>query len=105
MNKDTIESMNPEALILDGFDDAIIGMAERINLLPVVAYDINKIIEILTGQMDVSDLTEDEVEELLENGQSIEDKKEEMAWEYFDFNIMGAWMGEGTPVYLTIEPK
>jgi hypothetical protein len=30
---DHIGEINPDALLLDGFDDAIIGLAERINLL------------------------------------------------------------------------
>jgi hypothetical protein len=32
MSIDEISEINPQALILDGFDDAIIGIAERINL-------------------------------------------------------------------------
>lgn len=104
MNRDTIFEMNPKAYLLDGFDDAIVGMAERINLEPVVAYNINKIVEILTDQM-VVDLSEDDFEGVLEDGLTVEEKKEQMAWEYFDYNIMGAWMGEGTPVFLTMEPK
>ena len=42
-------------LFADGFDEAIIGVAERIGMEPVVAYDTNKIIEILSREM-----TEDE---------------------------------------------
>ena len=49
MFKEQIAEINPEALLVDGFDEAIIGMAERINLGPVVAYDVEKIIEILVG--------------------------------------------------------
>lgn len=47
MTKEEISEINPEALLCDGFDDAIIGMAERINLGPVVAYSISKIIDIM----------------------------------------------------------
>ena len=64
-------------LFADGFDDAIIGVAERIGMEPVVAYDVNKIIEILAR-----DMSEDE------------------AVEYFEFNILGAYMGERTPVFI-----
>ena len=64
-------------LFADGFDEAIIGVAERIGMEPVVAYDTNKIIEILSREM-----TEDE------------------AVEYFEFNILGAYMGERTPVFI-----
>jgi hypothetical protein len=84
MTRDEIAEINPEALLCDGLDDAIIGVAERINLGPVVAYDVEKIIAILSKNMEV-----DESE--LEEGETIEMKQYEMAYEYFEFNIKGAW--------------
>ena len=94
MSVDEIAEYNPEALVCDGFDEAIIGMAERINLGPVVAYDKDKMIEIIMRDMDVS-------EDDLEEGETIEDKKYEMAIEHFEYNIIGAWMGEFTPIFIT----
>jgi len=94
MLREEIEEINPEALFLDGFDDAIIGIAERINLGPVVAYDVNKIIEILANNMEVED-------DDLVDGQSIDDVKVSMAYEYFYFNIQGAWMGDFTPIFIS----
>lgn len=80
MTREEISEINPEALLLDGFDEAIIGMAERINLGPVVAYDIEKILDIMIER---DEMTYEE------------------AMEFFDFNIQGAWMGEFTPIYIT----
>jgi hypothetical protein len=65
--------------LCDGFDEAIIGMAERINLSHVVAYDVDKMLEIMVER---DGMTYEEV------------------MEYFDYNILGAWMGEYTPVYI-----
>lgn len=79
MNREEIEEINPEALLCDGFDEAIIGMAERINLSHVVAYDVDKMLEIMVER----------------DGMTYEE-----AMEYFDYNILGAWMGEYTPVYI-----
>ena len=79
MSREEIEEINPEALLCDGFDEAIIGLAERINLGPVVAYDVDKMLKIMVER----------------DGMSYED-----AMEYFDYNILGAWMGENTPVYI-----
>lgn len=90
---DLISEINPEALTCDGFDEAIIGMAERINLGPVVAYSVEKIIEILMRDMVVN-------ESDLEEGETIEDRKYSDAYEHFEFNIKGAWMGEFTPVFV-----
>jgi hypothetical protein len=67
-----------DALIMDGFDDAIIGVAERCGQPALVAYSRNRCIEILEGQgMD-----------------------HEEANEFFDFNCAGAWMGPGTPIII-----
>lgn len=82
MTPEEIAEINPKALLCDGFDDAIIGIAERINLGPVVAYSVEKIINIM--------MTRDEM--------SYED-----AYEYFDYNIRGAWVGEYTPIFITTE--
>ena len=84
MTREEIAEYNEEALFCDGFDEAIIGYAERINLGPVAAYDVNKIIEIL----------------VLRDGMTHEE-----AVEYFYFNIHGAWMGENTPVYIFKEEE
>lgn len=80
MLREEIAEINPEALLLDGFDEAIIGMAERINLGPVVAYDVEKILEIMIER----------------DGMTYEE-----AMEFFNFNIQGAWMGDFTPIYIT----
>ena len=80
MTVEEIQEINPEALICDGFDGAIIGMAERINLGPVVAYSVEKILDILINR----------------DGMTYEE-----AIEYYDYNIVGAWMGELTPVFIT----
>lgn len=82
MTPEEIAEINPDALLCDGFDDAIIGLAERINLGPVVAYSVEKIIEILMHR----------------DGMGYED-----AWDYFSYNILGAWVGENTPIFITTE--
>ena len=82
MTVDDVSEVAPEALICDGFDEAIIGVAERIGLGPVVAYDVEKILQKL----------------ITRDGMSYEE-----AVEYFDFNIQGAWMGEFTPVFIRTE--
>lgn len=79
MLREDISEINPEALLIDGFDEAIIGMAERINLGPVVAYDVEKIIQIMVER---DEMTYEE------------------AIEYFEFNILGAWVGENTPIFI-----
>jgi hypothetical protein len=62
----------------DLFDACVIGIAERINLR-VAAYDVAKVLQVL---MDHHGMDEEEAEE------------------YFDFNIAGSWVGEGSPVFV-----
>lgn len=91
--EDLIIESNPEALFLDGYDDAIIGITERINLGPLINYSKEKIIEILMKDMepDENDL----------DGRDIEDVKHEMALEFFYYNVAGSYMGENTPLITT----
>ncbi len=62
----------------DGFDDAIIGIGSRCGKPDIIVYDVNKCIKILINQ----NMTEEE------------------ARDYFDFNVVGAWVGEETPIFV-----
>jgi hypothetical protein len=74
-----IEEEHPEALTADGFDDAIIGICRRCGQPPVMAYDSNACIRILVER---DDMTREDAEE------------------FFWFNVAGAWVGPGTPVFV-----
>ena len=64
----------------DGFDEAIIGTVERFgDSEAIVLYDKEKVIQILMKEM-----------------------SREEAEEYFYYNIIGAYVGEGTPAFATI---
>jgi hypothetical protein len=80
MTRDEIAEFNEELLMLDPsyFDKAIVGVVTNVKN-QAVCYDVNKIIKIL--------MKEDKM-------------TEEEAREYFEFNILGAWVGEYTPMYL-----
>jgi hypothetical protein len=75
-----IKEENPEAMLVDGFDEAILGTCRRFGQQTTVAYDYNKVIEIL-----------------MKDGMTFEE-----AEEYFEFNIIGAWVGDGTPVFIEL---
>jgi hypothetical protein len=64
------------------YDDAIIGVARRIGMEEVVAYDANKVYEIIAKMMNTDDMLE--------------------VFEYFEFNILGAYVGERTPVFIDV---
>jgi len=72
----------PEALVADGFDDCIIGICERFGQEPIVAYDKDKMLQ-----------------KMVDDGMEYED-----AVEHFNFNIIGAWIGETTPCFIEVVP-
>jgi hypothetical protein len=73
--RDALAEWNPDALTFDGFDEALIGVVNRFGQPPLALYSFEKIIEIL-----------------LRDGGTYEE-----AVEYYEFNMIGAWVGEGTP--------
>lgn len=65
-------------LLLEGYDDCIIGVVERSGQSPVVCYDKRLVLE-----------------RLMQDGISREE-----AEEFFYYNQIGAWWGDGTPCFL-----
>jgi len=76
-NIDKLQEMYPELELLqaDGFDDAVIGIEP---LSGKVIYDIDKMITVL-------------ISEGLSNEEAIE---------YLDYNVLNAYVGEQTPIYI-----
>jgi len=67
------------AVILTGFDDAIIGLTEEFGNGPRILYSREKILQILIER----------------------DRMEyDEAMEYYDFNILGLFAGEQNPIIL-----
>jgi hypothetical protein len=64
------------------FDEAIIGIAKRIGQPDVIAYDSDKVYEVLAKMLNTEDWT--------------------VVFEYFEFNILGAYVGERTPVFVDV---
>jgi hypothetical protein len=71
----TIQELNPEAMLADGFDDCIMGYDKDGR----VVYSVEEIIATL---MERDGMTHEE------------------AIEYYDFNIECAYVGEYTPIYM-----
>jgi hypothetical protein len=75
---ENIESNHSLLMTVDGFDDCIIGVGKRCGHHDSMTYDAQKMMRKLVKQgMD----------------------KEE-AHEFFDFNILGAWVGDTTPIFI-----
>ena len=74
-----LSAFDEEMLLADGFEDAVLGVAERCGQPNLVVYDADKCIKIL---MERDGMDHDAAEE------------------FFHFNTLGAWMGEHTPLFL-----
>ena len=76
---DEIIDINPEAMLADGFDEAILGMCIQFGSEPVVAYDFNKCVEIVMER---------------------DGMEREEAIDFINFNVVGAYVGLSTPVFI-----
>ena len=70
---------NPDALWPDGFEGAYIGMARRCGQPTLAAFSYSKGVAVLMER----------------DAMSCED-----AMEWMEFNVVGAWMGEHTPIWI-----
>jgi hypothetical protein len=81
----SIEDINEEAegaILLDGFNDAIIGIVEEFGNGPRVLYSKNKILQTLEDRDGMSPFE---------------------AIEFYDYNILGLFAGEQNPIFLITE--
>ena len=78
---EVLEDENPEALFMEPrgeFDACIVGLGYRFFDGPLAIYSVDKVLGVLMADgMD-----------------------EEEAEEHFSFNVIGGWVGEGTPLFV-----
>jgi hypothetical protein len=82
INNYDIDQYAEGAIILDGLDDAIIGIVEEFGNGPRILYSKSIILNILCER------------DLMTMGE---------AEEFFDYNIIGLYAGEQNPVFLVSE--
>ena len=76
-----IESYAEGAIILDGFNDAIVGITEEFGGIKRLLYSKDKILKILQENL----MTQSEAEE------------------YYDYNILGLYANNQNPIFLYLE--
>lgn len=74
--KELAERHGEDMMMLEGFDDCVMGVVERSGLGPVLCYDQEKMMAKLCAEMG-----------------------REEAQEFFDYNVAGSWLGEKTPCF------
>lgn len=78
------EILDEDALLADGFEEAILGSVYLPAVGRVALYDVDRCLDILVKR---DGMTEDE------------------AVEYFEFNVAGAYVGPKTPLFAKVEPR
>ena len=81
-NAETIAEINSQAMLADGMDEAILGLCIQFGNSPVVAYDYENCIQILMSRDEMS---------------------REDALDFMEFNIVNAYVGMNTPVFIIKE--
>lgn len=81
---DDLELLNPEALLADGFEDALIGYTQNFHHATVAVYDYGKCVQVLVDR----------------DGMSIEE-----AEEFLSFNTLDADFGENGPLFVEMFAK
>ena len=76
--KEELEAINPSALLADGFDNALVGWGHQASREPVAISNYDKCVEILVK----------------------EGSSEEDAIEWMEYNVVSAWYGENTPIFM-----
>lgn len=76
-----LRQQNEEALTADGFDECLVGVCYQFGRPPVACYDYDACIRLL--------MTRDKMER-------------DEAVEFFEFNTLGAWVGENTPTFINL---
>jgi len=83
MNKKELDNvlsyLDEEILVMDGFEEAFIGLSRRCGQPTLATYSWKKMVEVLVSR---------------------DSMHEEEAAEFIEYNCAGAWMGELTPVIL-----
>ncbi|MFQ5339979.1 MAG: hypothetical protein ACE5F6_00375 [Anaerolineae bacterium] len=77
--RERLAKENPEALLADGLDDALIGIGRRASRHLLAVYDYETAVNVFVTR----------------DGMSREE-----AIEHMEFDVVGAWVGENTPVFL-----
>jgi len=80
IKQEIIENYGEEILMMDGYDDCIIGVVEQFGRPPIVCYNRELVIR-----------------KLMDEGMS-----EEESIEFFEYNQIGAWVGDYTPCFITL---
>jgi len=77
--RESLSEIEPDIIIYDNLNDAIVGMCARFGQPPILLYDLDVCIDILAKDAD----------------------SYESAVEHFEHNTLGTWAGDHTPAFIS----
>ncbi|NDG19282.1 MAG: hypothetical protein EB117_13550 [Betaproteobacteria bacterium] len=80
---EALSEINPDALLADGLESALVGYTVNHHHATVAVYDVDKCVQVL---VDRDGMTHEGADELL------------------DFNTLGAYVGENVPLFVKFGP-
>tara|TARA_R110000796_G_scaffold229919_1_gene347396 strand:- start:615 stop:935 length:321 start_codon:yes stop_codon:yes gene_type:complete len=86
---DYLQDSEESVMLYDNYEDAFVGLGYQQYKGPIAIYDAKKCVEILIEEY------------MLDPDCESRERAEEMAVEYFEYNSVGAWYGEGTPIFMS----
>ena len=86
---DYFQDSEESVMLYDNYEDAFVGLGYQQYKGPIAIYDAKKCVEILIEEY------------MLDPDCESRERAEEMAVEYFEYNSVGAWYGEGTPIFMS----
>lgn len=79
--REILEELNPDAILFDDCDAALVGIAGQQYKPPLAVYEYELLVQVFVDQ-----------------GMDLED-----AMEWVSFNVQGVWAGDHTPLILGLE--
>jgi len=76
--RDELREIDPDIIMYDNLNDAIVGLCARFGQPPILIYDLDRCVDIL-----------------MNDGGTYE-----QAIEHFEFNTLGNWAGDYTPAFI-----
>tara|TARA_R110001583_G_scaffold78415_2_gene212573 strand:- start:1 stop:321 length:321 start_codon:yes stop_codon:yes gene_type:complete len=86
---DYLQDSEESVMLYDNYEDAFVGLGYQQYKGPIAIYDAKKCVEILIEEY------------MLDPECESREMAEQMAVEYFEYNSVGAWYGEGTPIFMS----
>ena len=86
---DYLQDSEESVMLYANYEDAFVGLGYQQYKGPIAIYDAKKCVEILIEEY------------MLDPDCESREMAEQMAVEYFEYNSVGAWYGEGTPIFMS----